>query len=211
MIGDRVTDIGSAIDAIGSYMLAGGFVMPPLIVCTVVLWFALGWRWSILQRGTGKSVRVLIQNELRGKPREYKGLIDQAVQRAHREWQARRPYLRERLDEAFIDVEADIKRYSMTISTIVTIAPLLGLLGTVTGMIETFNSLGDMTLFSQTGGIAGGIATALFTTQMGLVVAVPGLILKSLLDRRQRQIRHDLAQIKDIYCSLPADGKDYSA
>ena len=71
-----------------------------------------------------------------------------------------------------------------------------------TGMIETFNSLGDMTLFSQTGGIAGGIATALFTTQMGLIVAVPGYIIKSLLDRRERQIKHDLAQIKDILCSL---------
>jgi biopolymer transport protein ExbB len=90
----------------------------------------------------------------------------------------------------------------MLITTIVTAAPLLGLLGTVVGMIETFDSLGDMTLFSQTGGIAGGIATALFTTQMGLIVAVPGYIIKSLLDRRERQIKHDLAQLKDILCSL---------
>ena len=68
-------------------------------------------------------------------------------------------------------------------------------------MIETFDSLGDMTLFSQSGGIAGGIAVALFTTQMGLIVAVPGVILKTILDRREKQIQHDLAQIKDILCS----------
>src|SRR3546814_9734490 len=55
-------------------------------------------------------------------------------------------------------------------------------------MIVTFESLGDMTLFSQSGGIAAGISTALFTTQMGLVVAVPGVIAKSVLDRRQHQI-----------------------
>jgi biopolymer transport protein ExbB len=100
------------------------------------------------------------------------------------------------LDEAFGDSTGD-QAPRARITTVVTIAPLLGLLGTVTGMIETFNSLGDMTLFSQTGGIAGGIATALFTTQMGLVVAVPGVIIKFLLDRRQQQIEHDLAQIKD--------------
>jgi biopolymer transport protein ExbB len=62
-----------------------------------------------------------------------------------------------------------------------------------------------MTLFSQTGGIASGIATALFTTQMGLVVAVPGLIAKSILDRRQFQMEMDLAQIKDILCSSPTE------
>jgi biopolymer transport protein ExbB len=57
-----------------------------------------------------------------------------------------------------------------------------------------------MTLFSQTGGIAGGIAQALFTTQMGLTVAIPGLLMNSLLNRRQRQIEQDLTQVKDLLC-----------
>jgi biopolymer transport protein ExbB len=87
------------------------------------------------------------------------------------------------------------------ITAVVSIAPLLGLLGTVIGMIETFRSLGDMSLFSQGGGIAAGIATALFTTQMGLVVAVPGVIVKFFLDRRQQQLELDLAQIKDLLIS----------
>jgi biopolymer transport protein ExbB len=60
-----------------------------------------------------------------------------------------------------------------------------------------------MSLFSQTGGIAGGIATALFTTQMGLVVAVPGVIIKSVLDRREQKIEHDLTQIKDLLTASP--------
>lgn len=202
MIGDRVSDVGSAVGAIGEYLGQGGYVMPPLLLCVLVLWFAIGWRWSTLKRGTAKSVRVLINNALRGKERTARGIVDTAVATGVALWQERRPYLRERLDEAYLVYESEIKRYATTVSTVVTVAPLLGLLGTVTGMIETFNSLGDMTLFSQTGGIAGGIAVALFTTQMGLVVAVPGYILKSLLDRRQHQIRHDLAQIKDILCSL---------
>lgn len=202
MIGDRVNSVGSAWEAVGAYMQQGGFVMWPLLGCTLVLWFALGYRWMLLNRGTDKSVRVLINNALRGKERTARGIVDSAVATGIELWQQRRPYLRERLDEAYLGYESEIKRYATTVSTVVTVAPLLGLLGTVTGMIETFNSLGDMTLFSQTGGIAGGIAVALFTTQMGLVVAVPGYILKSLLDRRQHQIQHDLAQIKDILCSL---------
>jgi biopolymer transport protein ExbB len=82
-------------------------------------------------------------------------------------------------------------------------APLLGLLGTVSGMIETFRSLEDMALFSQSGGIAGGISQALFTTQLGLAVAIPGLIIKGHLDKKQRAIEMELAQIKDILCALP--------
>jgi biopolymer transport protein ExbB len=202
MIGDRVSSVSTAAEAIGAYLQNGGLVMPPLVACVVVLWFAIGWRWVTLNRGGGKSVRVLINNRLRDKPRVPKGIVDTAVNQGVALWAEQKPYLRERLDEAYGSYQSEIKRYSMVVSTIVAIAPLLGLLGTVIGMIETFNSLGDMTLFSQTGGIAGGIATALFTTQMGLVVAVPGYIIKSVLDRRQRQIEHDLAQIKDILCSL---------
>ena len=86
-------------------------------------------------------------------------------------------------------------------SPLVAIAPLAGLLGTVTGMIETFDALGDMSLYSQSGGIAGGISQALFTTQMGLVVAVPGLIIGRLLDRRQTRFENELSQIKDLLCS----------
>ena len=201
MIGDRVHSVGSAAEAIGAYLQNGGLVMPPLVLCVVVLWFAIGWRWVTLNRGGAKSVRVLINNRLRDKPRVLKGIVDTAVNQGVALWAEHKPYLRERLDEAFGHYQSEIKRYSLVVSTIVAIAPLLGLLGTVIGMIETFNSLGDMTLFSQTGGIAGGIATALFTTQMGLVVAVPGVIAKAFLDRRETQIAHDLEQTKDILVS----------
>lgn len=68
----------------------------------------------------------------------------------------------------------------------VIVAPLLGLLGTVTGMIETFVSLKDMSLHAASGGVSGGISQALLTTQMGLVVAIPGLIADRMLRARGR-------------------------
>ena len=78
--------------------------------------------------------------------------------------------------------------HRQTIRSIVIVAPLLGLLGTVIGMIETFESLQGSALFSQSGGIAGGISQALITTQLGLVVAIPGLLIGRRLDRKQDEM-----------------------
>ena len=69
-------------------------------------------------------------------------------------------------------------------SSIVTIAPLLGLLGTVIGMIETFDSLQSQSMYTQSGGIAAGISQALITTEMGLLVAIPGLFVGRALNKK---------------------------
>ena len=187
------------------YLSSGGFVMPVLVLITIALWYAIGYRWVLLDRGTQKSVRVMLGGVDRGKKLPRRGIVPAALREGLALAERHRKDLRERLDLAFYEHEMAIKRYSKVVSTLVGVAPLLGLLGTVIGMITTFESLGDMTLFSQSGGIAGGISTALFTTQMGLIVAVPGVIARSILDRRQRQIHLDLAQIKDLLCSEVAD------
>ncbi|MCK7592528.1 MotA/TolQ/ExbB proton channel family protein [Pseudomarimonas salicorniae] len=196
-----LTHPGGLFDQVSAYLASGGYVMPPLVIITLVLWYALGARWALLQRGSQKNVRVLLRKYSQGRGKAPEGIVDQAIVHGLRLRDEGQAPLRRYLDDAFADYEARIKRFASTVTTMVAIAPLLGLLGTVAGMIETFDSLGDMSLFSQSGGIAGGIATALFTTQMGLVVAVPGVICKALLDRRQHQIEIDLAQIKDLLTS----------
>ena len=68
-------------------------------------------------------------------------------------------------------------------------SPLLGLLGTVSGMMITFDSLGDQSLLSQASvGVAAGISEALFSTQLGLMISIPGLLIGRLLQKRQRQL-----------------------
>ena len=76
------------------------------------------------------------------------------------------------------------------------LAPLAGLLGTVTGMMETFDSLATMALFTQSGGVAGGISQALISTQMGLAVAIPGVIAGRLIDRKQSNLTTELEELK---------------
>ena len=203
---NEATDLGSSFGAFVDYMTLGGpVIMWPLMGVAVVLWFALGFRQSLLRRGSQKNVRVLIKRAQQGRSNPPNGVVDEAIALGVRIIGEHHDKIRPYLDEAFAPLITSVRRYQVLVGTLVAVAPLLGLLGTVTGMIETFESLGDMTLFSQTGGIASGIATALFTTQMGLVVAVPGVIAKGVLDRRQAQIENDLAQIKDILCSTPHD------
>lgn len=185
-----------------AYMAAGGFVMPPLAVATILLWYALGYRYATLQRGNKRSVRRLITRYRQGYDREPSGIIDTAVVIGLRLRKQMSPEeLRHYLDETFQPLEKEAARYARITASIVMVAPLAGLLGTVTGMIETFDSLADMSLFSQSGGIAGGISQALFSTQMGLAVAVPGLVVGRMLKRRERTIIRELAQIKDVICA----------
>lgn len=204
-----VDDLGSALAALWAYLEAGGLgMMLPLLACTVALWYAIGYRWTLLDRGSGKNVRVLLRRAEEGRGGVPDGIVDEAIAIGLALKRSGKPDLRRRLDEAFGEIETRIKRFAVLIGTLVAVAPLLGLLGTVVGMIETFESLADMALFTQGGGIAAGIATALFTTQMGLVVAAPGVIVKSILDRRQHQLELDLAQIKDILVSTPRAGSE---
>jgi biopolymer transport protein ExbB len=92
-----------------------------------------------------------------------------------------------RLDEQLGEESARLNRGLATVAVLAAVSPLLGLLGTVTGMIETFQSItlfgtGDPKLMS------GGISQALVTTQMGLSVAIPLVLFHSLLVGRANRL-----------------------
>lgn len=185
---------------IQEFMAKGGFVMPPLLFLTVLLWYGLGYRFWILRRNGKTTVRQLIRKTLQGEGTPPHDIIEEAVRDGFEIREKAPKNLRRFLDAEFYSYETEIRKYTALIKIVVVIAPLMGLLGTVTGMIETFDSLAEMALFSQSGGIAGGISQALFTTQMGLSVAIPGVLMKSYLDRKQRRIQAELEQIKDLLC-----------
>lgn len=85
---------------------------------------------------------------------------------------------------------AGLRRDFVVLEGLVAAAPLLGLLGTVGGMITTFDAVSCMT--GETGtGVASGVSRALITTQFGLVVAIPGLFGLSRLQRMYEQARRE--------------------
>jgi biopolymer transport protein ExbB len=77
------------------------------------------------------------------------------------------------------------------IAVLAGVAPLLGLLGTVLGMIQTFEVIAIFGT-SNAKAMAGGISVALVTTQSGLVVAIPGLFVSGFLTRRSRRLESAL-------------------
>ena len=198
MMEERGADVWTQI---ADYMSDGGAVMVPLVVLAALLWFSLGWRLHTLRRGNRRSVRVLIDKYKKGYSKVPRGVVDRAVVKGLEIMSGRSKNLRRALDDALYEDVTELGRFSILVRGTVAAAPLLGLLGTVSGMIETFDSLGDMSLFSQSGGIAGGISLALFTTQMGLAVAIPGLLVGRVLENKQRSLEAEVEKLKDILCS----------
>ncbi|MFU8788018.1 MAG: MotA/TolQ/ExbB proton channel family protein [Methylobacter sp.] len=193
-------DMLDLLTEVKTFFEAGGFVMPPLMLATTLMWYCLGYRFWILRRSGKFSARQLAQRNLAGWDKKPADIVEEAAQFGVALKKRGVSDLRRYLDREFYQYEKELVRFGAIINTVVAIAPLMGLLGTVAGMIETFDSLAEMALFTQSGGIAGGISQALFTTQMGLVVAVPGLLIKSVQDRKQRRIQSELAQLKDLLC-----------
>jgi biopolymer transport protein ExbB len=174
------------------YWNAGGPLMYPLAALCLAIWY---WTMSVYPRLGRINVAV----------REVQGLLHETtaaqVAKALRAWAARRPgplarivryatdgelkpgAVRERLAEARSAEIPPLEREVWTLRAMVAAAPLLGLLGTVRGMIATFLVLSvrgtaSMELLSE------GISEALVTTQVGLVIAVPGLMAALGIGRR---------------------------
>ncbi|MCF7688981.1 MAG: MotA/TolQ/ExbB proton channel family protein [Cephaloticoccus sp.] len=80
-----------------------------------------------------------------------------------------------------------------TLDTVITAAPLLGLLGTVTGMMKTFAALGTSDISSSTGAITGGVGEALIATMCGLAIAVAGLLPFNYLNARTEEAKHEVS------------------
>jgi biopolymer transport protein ExbB len=183
---------------LGGYISQGGFVMWPLVFLALLLWFGIGYRLFFIRRGTRLPVRDLVAQARVGLPEVSRGSLDEAVRRGLRVDVATAHGMQAVLEDELFPIEEDLGRYRTLVRTIIIVAPLLGLLGTVNGMIEMFQSLGDQNFYSQSGGVAQGISQALFTTQFGLVIAIPGMLVGSLIDLRERRIRDDLAQLKEL-------------
>jgi biopolymer transport protein ExbB len=100
----------------------------------------------------------------------------------------------DRLEEAVMDQAPRIDRGLWMLDTIVTLAPLLGLLGTIIGMFNTFSALSNPGAATQA--VTGSVGEALLATAAGLFIAVLGLVAFNALNQRVRLVMHQLERIK---------------
>ena len=101
------------------------------------------------------------------------------------------------LHNAFIRASnQELTRYQQgmsTLDTCITAAPLLGLLGTVTGMMNTFGALSGGDIGAAAGQITGGVAEALIATAGGLAIAITGLLPYNYINAKTEEAKHDVS------------------
>ncbi|CAM3329010.1 MotA/TolQ/ExbB proton channel family protein [Halomonas lysinitropha] len=176
-------------------LIAGGWLMVPLLGCSLVatviiierLWTLRASR--IAPYGLGQEVCQLVA---RGQVNLYwleghsplGGVLAAGLRNAR----LGHEQVRARLHEAATAVIHDLERFLSPLGTIAAIAPLIGLLGTVVGMIEVFAVIVSGDGASRTADLAGGISRALVTTAAGLTVAIPSLMFHRYFQRRVEDI-----------------------
>lgn len=178
------------------YLQQGGWIMVPLAVASLVLWTLMLERLSFLRslrRGDITIDEVITLLRSGAVCVEGNGLRARLV----RNFLARRSGF-PRLDvdilrQCAMRERAGLSSFLAIIGVLVSVAPLLGLLGTVLGMIETFQVI---SLFGtgNANAMAGGISVALITTEAGLLVAVPGLLLSGMLLQRSSRLATQLEE-----------------
>jgi len=172
---------------------AGGWLMWPILLCSIVAMAIVLERFWALRRTAimpddlVSRIWQLHRRQLLNDDRIAEIREGSALGRMLAAGLVNRFHSREVMKEAIQDtgrqVVADLERYLNTLGTIAAVTPLLGLLGTVLGMIEVFGVIMEAGV-GNPGVLAGGISQALITTASGLSVAIPTLMFYRYFDNR---------------------------
>lgn len=182
---------------------AGGWVMWPLILCSIAALAIIAERLWTLQKKSVMPPALLgqVQQWLERKELDDSRLTllreSSPLGRVLAAGLANRQHSHEVLKEAIEDAGRhmlpELERYLNTLGTIAAIAPFLGLLGTVLGMIQMFGGIGSHGL-GDPSIVASGISQALVATAAGLAVAIPSLMFYRYLRGRVDELTVDLEQ-----------------
>jgi biopolymer transport protein ExbB len=184
-------------------MYAGGWLMVPILACSVLATAIVIERAWTLRRGRIMPQRLVeriwrLHQEQRlnevaiaqirdGSPLG-RILAAGLINRHHSH-----EVMKEAINDAGRHVVAQLERFLNTLGTIAAIAPLLGLLGTVLGMIDVFGVIMEAGV-GNAGVLAGGISKALITTAAGLSVAIPALMFHRFFDSKVGRIALDMEE-----------------
>ncbi len=198
----RGTILGMLVQApsLGERVQQGGLVGYVILALLCLGLVMVAERLVVLNK-EGKKIKAQLDNPVAGDDNPVAQLVKAFEENKGKDLET----LELKLDETILKTAPVLERGIPTIKILSAVAPLLGLLGTVTGMIATFQSI---TLFG-TGDpklMAGGISTALITTVLGLVCAIPLLLLHNLVASKSKGLLQILEEQAAGLLSKRVDG-----
>jgi biopolymer transport protein ExbB len=168
-----------------SIFLKGGFLMWPILLCSIIALTVIIDRYMVLRKAKINIPAFMVR--IRGliKKKDISGAISYCmeekspvaniIRKGLKKYKLGHARVKEAIENAGRQEISKLEKGLSVLATIAGIAPLLGFLGTVTGMIQAFMTIEDLAGAANPSDLAGGIWEALTTTAFGLIVGIPAL------------------------------------
>ena len=183
-------------------MRSGGIIIAPLFILSFVIWYLLAYhilRMLNQPFTAGENINKLGAAYLSGTSIRsldvYKNMRGVELMFVDGLSEVGRDDLGSGIERSYQRCVDYIRSDNRFIRTLINVAPLLGLLGTVMGMVETFRVIGVVGT-SEPKLLARGISFAMITTQVGLLIAVPAIFIEGRARRLERQVLYRLEETK---------------
>lgn len=185
------------VEEIISILDSGGWVMYPLALLALLI-YTNGIELVIfLSKGNIQLGRDTEWLQWVYSPGSAKGRAGEIIRYTQENVSASK-HVRNRFKEVRQSILHNVERRVIFLNTLVAAAPLMGLLGTVIGMLATFSGIARQGGGDTVDVVASGISEALITTQTGLVIALPGIFLVLVIRNRIHSIEAALARIESL-------------
>jgi biopolymer transport protein ExbB len=178
--------------------LSGGWLMIPLVMIALfIYWTAFDALFYFSAHRFYKvpknQLREWVENPDRAQG-ELKEILDYSIESSVKTVGD----VRSRFEEIHTTYLSRIDRQRKFLFILIGVAPLMGLLGTVTGMLSTFQGLSTGSGSNTVDLIAGGISEALITTQTGLIIAIPAYVIAFLVMKRRNEMENCLIAVETL-------------
>ncbi|MEM9227626.1 MAG: MotA/TolQ/ExbB proton channel family protein [Verrucomicrobiota bacterium] len=178
----------------------GGWVMYPLALLSLLLYSTAIQTLLYLNRTNLGKVDVNLWRGWAQNPENAEGRVGEILRYVLVDNLSQKQ-IRNRFEEVRMSMLGMIERRTVFVSSLVATAPLMGLLGTVIGMLLTFAALSQGGGADTAGMVAEGIRKALITTQTGLTIALPGVFFVMIIRRKRHAIEAHISRLESMTLS----------
>lgn len=197
----------------------GGFIIYPLMFCSVLTLAVIIERAISLSRAQiNKKVfmkrlaELIYRNKIMdavGYCEKYSAPLARVIKAGLLKYNQTRENIQVALERAIKEESPFLERFLGILATIASVAPLLGLLGTVSGMIKVFMEVEASSGLINPKMLAGGIWEALLTTAFGLAIAIPTLVAYNFFLSRSNTLTNEIEEASDELLSLLKSDEEY--